>query len=164
MGCIHIIEGPVGAGKTTFAGQLGKEFKTPPFILDDWMINLYRPDRPETDIWTWYAERKQRCLVQIWKVALGLLDSGNQAIVELGLLRTADRRLFCQQVESTSHTYQIYVLDLPQVDRWARVQKRNEEKGETFSMEVSEDVFTMASQMWEPPGAEEISELNVEFV
>tara|TARA_R110000751_G_scaffold95381_5_gene186420 strand:+ start:16780 stop:17058 length:279 start_codon:yes stop_codon:yes gene_type:complete len=54
---VRIIEGPVGAGKTTFAHQRARQYKTPPLVLDDWMVRLFRADRPQDNIWPWYAER-----------------------------------------------------------------------------------------------------------
>lgn len=41
MPILHIIEGPVGAGKTTYANQLGRDLGTPPLVLDAWMTNLF---------------------------------------------------------------------------------------------------------------------------
>lgn len=164
MGMVHIVEGPVGAGKTTFANQLGRQYKTPPLVMDDWMVRLFSADRPQDNIWPWYAERKKRCIDQIWNVAVGLLDNDNHAIVELGLLRSQDRRAFCRRMEQAGFAYRLYILDAPTEDRWQRVQQRNLDKGETFSMEVSEEVFVMASQLWEPPDGEECAEYAVEFV
>ena len=164
MGSVHIVEGPVGAGKTTFARQLGRTYKTPPLILDDWMVRLFSADRPEQDIWPWYAVRKQRCIDQIWTLAVGLLDSENHAIVELGLLRSQDRRDFYSRIKQAGFDFRIYVLDAPAEERWQRVQKRNSEKGETFAMEVSQDIFALASQMWESPDTDERTEFSVEFV
>ena len=50
MARIHLIEGPVGAGKSTFAAQLSGTYAAPHLALDDWMATLFVPDRPDGDI------------------------------------------------------------------------------------------------------------------
>lgn len=150
MGQIHVIEGPVGAGKTTFAWRLAQHTRTPPFVLDAWMVTLFRPDRPATDLWPWYRARKDRCQTQIWSVARGLLDLGQDAIVELGLITAADRADFLSKVAASGHSATIHLLDAPRAERWRRVQSRNATKGASYAMEVPEDVFNMASDHWEP--------------
>ena len=48
MATLHLVEGPVGAGKPTFAGQLSLVHEAPCLVLDEWMVTLYSPDRPNT--------------------------------------------------------------------------------------------------------------------
>ncbi len=164
MPLLHIIEGPVGAGKTTYANNLGTELKTPPLVLDDWMATLFKEDRPEGDIWPWYQERKARCKKQIWNIACGLLETGHEVVVELGLIKYEERLQFYSQIETAGYHYTIHVLEVPKEERWHRVQQRNEQKGETFSMEVSQDVFNLASEMWEPFTETECTGRDVVFV
>lgn len=147
---LHIIEGPVGAGKTTYAVQLGRELGTPPLVLDTWMANLFQADRPDTGLWAWYAERKARCIVQIMALACDALDHEVDAIVELGLIRFDDRLKLYYALEAEHRSYLVHVLDTPREERRRRVSKRNDEQGETFAMHVSDDVFSLASDMWEP--------------
>lgn len=161
---LHIVEGPVGAGKTTFARHLGRRIATPPLILDDWMIVLFRPDQPEEDIWPWYAARKARCHEQIWRVACDLLSAGHDAIVELGLLSAENRRAVYDRARHAGHEICVHILDVPKKERWRRVSARNSEQGETFAMFISQDVFRVASDMWEPPDPAECAANNVIFV
>ena len=51
----------------------------------------------------------------------------------------------------------------PRKERLRRVQARNVERGETFAMEVSDEVFAMASDMWEPVDGVEIAGRNIVF-
>ena len=155
MPTLHIIEGPVGAGKTTYANQLGRELRTPPLVLDNWMINLFQADRPEADLWTWYAERKARCFSQIMVLARNALDLGNDAIVELGLLKAKDRLDLYVSLENEGRDFLVHVLQAPRAERRRRVFQRNLDQGETFAMHVSDEVFEMASDMWEPIGKTE---------
>lgn len=155
MPTLHIIEGPVGAGKTTYAIRLGRDLGTQPLVLDAWMTNLFQADRPETGLWPWYAERKARCKLQIMELAFGTLDHGKDVIVELGLIKVEDRLKFYATLDADQRTYLVHVLDTPREERQRRVAKRNIEQGETFAMYVSDDVFKLASDMWEPVGETE---------
>ncbi|MCY6379565.1 AAA family ATPase [Hoeflea prorocentri] len=155
MAILHIIEGPVGAGKTTYAIQLSRDLSTPPLVLDKWMVTLFQADRPETGLWSWYAERKTRCVSQILSVAYSLLDLGQDAIVELGLVKVEDRLKLYEALDSDGRTYRVHILDTSRDERHRRVIQRNAVKGETFAMHVSDEVFYLASDMWEPVEASE---------
>src|SRR5688500_9099140 len=50
MARVHLIIGPVGSGKSTFALQLARERGALRLNLDEWMALLFRPDRPETGL------------------------------------------------------------------------------------------------------------------
>lgn len=150
MPTLHIIEGPVGAGKTTYANKLGRELGTPPLVLDTWMINLFQADRPETGLWPWYAERKARCFFQIMELARNVLDHENDVIVELGLIKIEDRLKLYVDLENEGCVFLVHVLETSREERKRRVSKRNTDQGETFAMYVSEEVFEIASNMWEP--------------
>lgn len=164
MAVLHIIEGPVGAGKTTLANHMGHDLKTPPLILDAWFMTLFRPDRPQDDLWEWYADRKQRCIAQITDMAVGLMAAGHDAIVELGLIRRDGRMAYYAQIEALNLPYMVHVLDAPLDVRQARVRKRNDAQGKTFAMQVSDEIFATASQMWEPPDAAECVGRDVRFI
>src|SRR5512142_1937894 len=118
---IHLIEGPVGAGKSTYAAKLSKELAAPSLILDAWFVRLYSPDRPAEGLMQWYAERKERCLSQIWATALDILGAGHDVVLELGLLESASRERLYALVESAGSELTIYLLDAPRVVRRERV-------------------------------------------
>lgn len=164
MATIYLIEGPVGAGKSTFASQLTQQKNAPHINLDSWMALLFRPDKPGIGVIEWYVERKTRCIEQIWDISKRVLDSNCDVILELGLVQQKSRYAFYERVEETNHNLLVYVLDAPREERRKRVQHRNIEKGATFSMEVPDDVFEMTSNMWEEPDDIECSEQNIEFI
>jgi predicted kinase len=164
VGVIYLVEGPVGAGKSTFAGRLGLAHSAPHLNLDEWMATLFRPDRPQQEFLSWYSARKDRCIEQIWKVTCNLLDTGSDAVLELGLVRRGDRESFYGRVDGTGHELKIYVLDAPREVRRARVRDRNRRRGATFQMEVPEEIFDLADRAWQAPGAQECRERNIEIV
>jgi len=153
---IHLLEGPVGAGKSTLAGKLSVELQAPHLNLDEWMVTLFREDRPDSDFLGWYAERKERCIEQIWLVANEILFTNNNVILELGLVQRAAREAFYQRVAGTDHNLLVYWLDVAEATRRQRVKQRNSEQGATFKMEVSDEVFAMANAAWEAPDDEEL--------
>jgi predicted kinase len=162
MAVIYLLEGPVGAGKSTLAARLSFEHKAPHLNLDEWMVTLFRPDRPETDFLRWYQDRKARCIEQIWASATALLDLDISVVLELGLVQRADREAFYQRVDIEDRALRIYLLDAPKDVRWARVQKRNEEQAGTYRMAVNEQIFEMANGAWEAPSSQEIQERQIE--
>lgn len=148
---IHLVEGPVGAGKSTFASALAERHRAPHLDLDDWMATLFRPDRPEQGVMEWYAERKDRLLEQMWKVAQDVLASGSDVVLELGLIRQQMRLDFYDRVEAADQELTVHVLEASREVRRERVRQRNSERGPTFSMEVPDAFFELASDLWEPP-------------
>ncbi|MBT9556831.1 MAG: ATP-binding protein [Myxococcales bacterium] len=164
MPTLHLIEGPVGSGKSTYAATLAREHSAPRLILDDWMATLFRPDRPETDVIPWYLERKKRCLAQIWNVARDLIDAGSDVVLELGLIERRDREDFYRLVDDADVALRVVVLDAELDVRRQRVRARNVERGATFAMVVPDDVFDMASRLWEPPDEGEVDRRGLELI
>jgi len=161
---IRLIEGPVGAGKSTLALQISKDSNAPRLILDDWMATLFSPDRPSAGVIEWYVERKNRCIDQIWKMSCNILETGSDVILELGLIQQSHREQFYNRVDAAGHSMKIYVLDASREVRKGRVQQRNFIKGETYSMEVPDQIFDMANAMWEPIDKAECRNYEVELI
>lgn len=161
---VHLIEGPVGAGKSTFAMSLASAQGATHIALDEWFAALFSPDRPGQNFVPWYIERKDRLLDVIWNHSRRLLDSGCSVILELGLIQRSPRVEFCRRIVAEGHLLTIHVLDAPIEVRRERVQQRNQERGVTFSMVVPDHVFEMASSLWQPPDEIECSEFTIHFV
>lgn len=164
MARIHLIEGPVGAGKSTFAAALSQRIGAPHLNLDDWMTTLFRADRPVKEVMLWYSERKERCIEQMWKLTRSLVACKVDTVLELGLIRRSLREDFYRRVDATGHPLSVYVLDAPRAVRRQRVRERNRAQTATFSMEVPDAIFELASDMWEPPDDEEVGYRNIELI
>ena len=161
---VHLVEGPVGAGKSTFSKSLALRTNGVHIALDEWFVRLYSADRPATNFMDWYVERKARLLELIWSHSSAVLSSDTDVVLELGLIQRQGRISFYEKVKGAGIELKVYVLDAPKDVRLERVMRRNLEKGETFSMIVPEQIFEIANNMWEAPGESECSSVSVEYV
>ncbi len=164
MPSVHLIEGPVGAGKSTFARKLASDLPAVHIPLDEWFVRLFSPDRPPSDFVPGYLQRKGRLVELIWNHALQLVAAQATPILELGLIQRQARLEFYERASSAGVSLRIHLLDAPLNVRWERVQQRNENRGETFSMVVPKPIFDMASSMWEAPDEDEIQEHEINVV
>lgn len=164
---IHLVIGPVGAGKSTYVRQLVQQHRAVPLNLDDWMATLFSPDRPATagsDVMAWYVPRTLRCLTQIWKTAEAVLNAGDNVVLEVGLIQRQQREAFYARMGPWADALVVHVLDAPREVRRERVMRRNEQQGATFSMVVPPHIFELASDLWQPPSEAERAERSVVFV
>jgi predicted kinase len=161
---LHLVLGPVGAGKSTYARRLSSERRAVYLNLDDWMTTLFSPDRPEADVIAWYVARTKRCTTQIWKLATQLSALQQAVVLELGLVQRAHREPFFAMVAASGHRLAIHVLDAARDVRRERVRQRNTERGETFAMEVPLPIFELASDLWQPLDDSECPQHELRFL
>jgi predicted kinase len=161
---LQLVVGPVGAGKSTLALRLAREHRAIRLTLDEWMVTLFRKDRPATNVMAWYVERTQRCIEQIWRIADDAIAIGTNVVLEIGLIQQRDRIRFYERLDTRGHGLTIHVVDAPRELRRERVMRRNREQGATFSMEVPPEIFELASDLWQPPTAAECVGRDVRFV
>ena len=100
MATLNAIFGPCGAGKTTYAHAFARREGAAAFILDDWMARLFGPDMPQPLEYEWMLERVGRCEAQIWSVAAATIAAGTPVILDIGLMRRADRERVRQIAEA----------------------------------------------------------------
>src|SRR5690606_16065857 len=118
--------------------------------LDEWMSELFGPDRPASGVVDWYVERAARCNARIWAIACAALRSNVDVVLEIGLLRRAEREAFIQRAEEAGFALELIVVEAAREVRRRRVAERNQRRGPTFSMVVPEAVLELASDLWEP--------------
>lgn len=161
---VHLLVGPVGAGKSTLAAELARQHQAVRLILDEWMTQLFRPDRPDEGVVPWYIERAERCIAQIWRVAQAILAAGRDVVLEIGLLQRSAREDFYARIDAHGVPLVVHVVDAPREVRRERVLRRNVERGETFAVEVPPAFFEFASDRWEPVAEREAEGRDVRFV
>jgi predicted kinase len=153
---LHVIFGPSGAGKTTYAHAFARREKAVAFILDDWMARLFGPDMPTPLEYDWMIERVGRCEAQIWSSAAAVIAAGTSVILDIGLMRKADRARVREIAEAVELPLQFHFVDAPQEVRRARVGERNVVRGESFAIEVTPELFEFIEGVYEAPEPEEL--------
>ena len=157
---VHMICGPIGAGKTTYAIKLADEINAVRFSLDDWMRDLFFADMPELLNYEWAIERTQRCELQILNLSEKVLQTGIDVIWDLGLMEPDQRLRLTKQARDTGADVVAHALDAPSDIRYARVVQRNRDKPEGFVYEVPREMFDfMEDRTVNPNESEDFDEL-----
>ncbi|MBX2802207.1 MAG: ATP-binding protein [Myxococcales bacterium] len=161
-GTVHLLIGPVGAGKTTYAERRVAQSRAVFLDLDRWMVRLFGDDqRPTTDVLGWYLERRERCRALMWEVAQRVVDCGSDVWLELGLVGAAERQATYERVTAAQLQLVVHLLDVPREVRRQRVARRNEH-ADAFTQLVPPPFFERASDAWEPPTEEERRRWSIE--
>lgn len=153
---LHVIFGPCGAGKTSYAHALARREGAVPFVLDEWGARLFGPDVRGPIEFGWMVERLRRCDALIWSTAAAVLAAGASVVLDIGAMRRADRERIRQIAEGKGLSLQWHFLDAPQDVRRARVAARNTARGATFAAEVTPEMFEMLESVYEPPAPAEL--------
>ncbi len=153
---LHVIFGPCGAGKTTYAHALARREGAVAFVLDEWGARLFGPDVQGPLDFGWMLERLGRCNALIWSTATAVLAAGTSVVLDVGAMRRADRARIGQIAQEKGLSMQWHFVDAPQEVRRARVAGRNETKGETFAREVPPEMFDMIEGLYEAPAPAEL--------
>jgi predicted kinase len=131
---IHLICGSTGAGKTTYALQLSDRLEGIRFSIDEWMATLFWMDTPLPLNPAWSMERVERCMTQIWAVALQSAARNVPCVLDLGFGQTQSRAKFAGLAKAAGLSVQLHFIDVPAEERWRRVETRNARKGETYQL------------------------------
>ena len=148
---IHIISGPQGAGKSTYARQLTLEKQGVCFSIDDYMIKLYGPEMIQPLDFSWVMERVARCHNLIWETSVNIVRNSGIAVLDLGLMKNEQRERFLQLAESAGVAIQQHFVDAPLEVRKERVMKRNQLRDQNFSFEVTPEMFLFMESQFEYP-------------
>jgi len=153
---IHLIVGNTGSGKTTYAQKLKEETQALIFSIDKWNKTLFLADKKEEDGLEWFLERIERAESMILDLVIQLEAAGTDSILDLGLSKFDHREKFRKFADEHGFEIKLHFLDVPKAIRWERVVQRNNEKGDTFEFEVSEDNFNFMESWFEKPEGEEL--------
>ena len=153
-----MVAGSTGAGKTTYAMKLAHELGAVRFSIDEWMVTLFGPDQPAGGIqFPWMMARITRCEAMIWSTVLQLGARGVPTVLDLGFTKAEHRARVTGWANEAGLSPRLHYVDVPMEERWARVQRRNTQKGKTYRLEVTRPMFDFVERMWEPPTADELA-------
>src|SRR4051812_7984656 len=147
---LHVVFGPCGAGKTTYAHALARREGAVAFVLDEWGARLFGPDVHGPLEFGWMRERLGRCEALIWSTATAVLGAGTSVVLDVGAMRRVDRERIRTIAHDKGMSLQWHFVDAPQAVRRARVAGRNATQGETFVAEVTPEMFDVLEGLYRP--------------
>jgi len=157
---IHMICGLTGAGKSTYAEQLRLDLNGVRFSIDEWNARLFFMDRDPASDFDWFYERVQRACSQMRATAEQIIQSGTPVVFDCGFTNLLERQIFYDWAADLGFSVTLHYLDVDTDTRWQRVQKRNLERGETYMLEVTRNMFDFMQGIWQAPDARELAETN----
>lgn len=161
MPVLHLICGPVAAGKSTYSMALAEREEALILSMDKWMQTLFGADIPKSDgmngvDFAWFAERVDRCEDQMWDVAKQALDRGSSVIFDWGFIRSERREKAILTARRLGYDTQWHIVDAPLEVRRCRVSDRNLAQGDTFAFAVTPAMFDFAEHLYQTPSTEEL--------
>lgn len=165
---IHLVCGPIGAGKTAYSIELAKEKGAVRFSEDEWLAKLFVPDAPEDllsepmqIVGEWATEKYLRCRGQIWLVCQQLIANNISIVLDGAAANKTQRDAIRQKAQNYNIGFQLHYIHAAREIRYERVFSRNKEQGETYSLEVTPAMFEHTENFFEPPVDEELNEAVV---
>ena len=153
-----MITGLTGAGKSTYAERLRRDLGAVRFSIDDWNARLFFMDRDPASDFNWFYERVQRSCAQMRDTAEQVLEAGCPVVFDCGFTDRKERKIFYDWAARLDEPVLLHFVDVDSETRWGRVQQRNAERGATFALEVTRDMFDFMEGIWQAPEADELSE------
>ena len=155
MPTVHLICGPTGAGKTTYAIALAERARAVRFSIDEWMATLFVADRPEPPAVAWATERIQRCERQIWAIGQQLIARNVDVVLDLGFARSDHRDRVRGLVAQTRAESKLHYLDVSPSTRRARV-LANAREPRPYAFGLTAEMFDAMEGWFEPPTDDEL--------
>ncbi len=165
---IHLVCGPIGAGKTTYAMKLAESEGAIRFSEDEWLAKLFVPDAPDRlleqsmeIVGAWATEKYLRCRGQIWLVCQQLLKSNVTIVLDGAAANKEQRDAIRKKAHDNDVDFQLHYVTSAATIRKNRVLDRNTAQGETYSLEVTPEIFSYIEMFFEPPAGDELEEVLI---
>jgi predicted kinase len=155
-GTVHMVCGPVGAGKTTYGRGYASDRRAVVFVIDEWMANLFMMDAPQPIALDWALPRVERCEKQIWSTMRSVAAAGIDTVAELGFFTRAQRDRFRATAAESGLSVILHSISAPRAVRLERVRRRNL-GGETLTVGVDDGMFDWAEGYYEPLAPDELA-------
>jgi predicted kinase len=150
MARAHLLCGPVGSGKTTFARTLERSTRGVRIALDEWMLTLFGEHMPR-DL---FDERVERCRQVMLGLASRLGELEVDLVLDFGFWRRIDRQTTVERLRAAGLQPTIYRFDVPVAVRWSRIAARNRALP-PHTFEITRDMFDAFDMQVELPGNDE---------
>jgi predicted kinase len=154
---VYIIGGLPGAGKTTYSKKLADDNNAIVLSTDVWMSDLFWMDHTPGADAKWALERSSRCEKRMLQTCIDLAKVGTSTILDIGFVNLKWRLRTYNTLDEAQVPFEVHFLEVDRDTRWERVKRRNSEKGETFSFEVTEEMLDFMDKVYDPITAEEMS-------
>ncbi len=161
MNKVHLVFGSQGAGKSAYSKELAEKVNGVHMSIDEWMWELYGADLPKPMNLKWIMERVERCEKRIWATSKQILKGGGNVILDLGFVKVKNRETFLKLAKELGFSAELHYLDAPYSVRFERVMKRNINKGQTFSFEVTPIMFELMDKEFEKPSEKELCRIII---
>ena len=152
MATIHLVSGPIGAGKTTKALAIVRDTKAVLMSPDNWMADSGIPLR-HSDIRAVIEEAQ-------WSISALLLGKGHDVVIELGTWSRQERIEILTKAKALGHNVAGYFLTPDLNTLIQRVESR--EANWSDSDRVTSDEVASAARSFENPKDDEL-ELYAEY-
>jgi predicted kinase len=151
---VHLIEGFVGSGKSTFAKKLEQETGAVRYTPDEWIIARHGTNPPEEK----FREYEKEIYADIKSAAAENLVAGHDVILDFGFWSRAARDEIRAWAIAHGGVPKLYHVTAPEDIMRTRVQKRTAEPGSLF---IDGNAFDLFKSRYEPIMADEESVLIV---
>jgi len=146
---VHLLCGPTGSGKTTFAKQLARQGAVH-LCLDEWMIRLHGRALSRDA----YQQKLAACFELLLDVAAAIARSGTAVVLDAGFWHKRRRVSARERLAALGLNSVLHYVELADAERWRRLERRNRALPD-FEYEVSREMFEEFSRCFEPPNDEE---------